>query len=152
MFNTPWGRYRFVHLPWSHTCAQDIFQWMLDQILEQCKGSVAIADDVIIHGKDNEEHSWNLHRLICVTHKHGLVFNGEKCEVKQDSNSSAQSMTLMELTQILRRLMQSTRCHHQMTLSQHPIPRICYLPVTIHSIILHAAPLQELLKKDSEFI
>ena len=26
MFNTPWGRYIFVHLPWGLTCAQDIFQ------------------------------------------------------------------------------------------------------------------------------
>ena len=29
-FNTPWGRYRFVHLPWSLSCAQDIFQQMMD--------------------------------------------------------------------------------------------------------------------------
>ena len=32
MFNTTWGRYRFVHLPWGLPCAQDIFQWMMDQI------------------------------------------------------------------------------------------------------------------------
>ena len=37
MFNTPWGRYRFVRLPWGLTCAQDIFQWMMDQILECCE-------------------------------------------------------------------------------------------------------------------
>ena len=34
MFNIPWGRYRFIHLPWGLTCAQDIFQQMMDQILE----------------------------------------------------------------------------------------------------------------------
>ena len=33
-FNTPWGRYRFVRLPWGLSCAQDIFQRMMDQILE----------------------------------------------------------------------------------------------------------------------
>ena len=52
MFNTPWGRYRFVCLP----CAQDIFQQMMDQILECCEGAIGIADDVVIHRKDNEEH------------------------------------------------------------------------------------------------
>ena len=64
MFNTPWGRYRFVCLPWGLTCAQDIFQWMMDQILECCEGAIGIADDVVIHRKDHEEHNQNLHRFI----------------------------------------------------------------------------------------
>ena len=33
-FNTPWGRYRFVHLPWGLVCTELIFQRMMDQILE----------------------------------------------------------------------------------------------------------------------
>ena len=84
-FNTPWGRYRFVCLPWGLTYAQDIFQQMMDQILECSKGAIGITDDIVIHGKDNEEHDWNLHRFMCVTREHGLVFNGDKCEVKKDS-------------------------------------------------------------------
>ena len=55
-FNTPWGRYRFVCLPWGLSCAQDIFQQMMDQILEQCKGVIGIADDVVIYGDDDEDH------------------------------------------------------------------------------------------------
>ena len=84
-FNTPWGRYRFVHLPWGLTCAQDIFQWMMDQILERCEGAIGITDDVVIHGKDDEDHDQNLHRFMRIAHEHGLVFNGDKCEVKKDS-------------------------------------------------------------------
>ena len=64
------------------TCAQDIFQEMMDQILECCEGDIGITDDVIIHGKDDEVHSQNLHGFMCLAHEHGLVFNGEKCEVK----------------------------------------------------------------------
>ena len=45
MFNTPWGCYRFVHLPWGLACTQDIFQQMMDQILECCEGVTGIADD-----------------------------------------------------------------------------------------------------------
>ena len=85
MLNTPWGRYRFVHLPWGLTCAQDIFQWMMDQILECCEGAIGIADDVFIQGKDDEDHDRNLHRFMCIACEHGLVFNGDKCEVKKDS-------------------------------------------------------------------
>ena len=49
-FNTPWGWYKFVYLPY----AQDVFQQMMDQILEHCEGAIGITDDIIIHGKDNE--------------------------------------------------------------------------------------------------
>ena len=84
-FNTPWGRYRFVHLSWGLSCAQDIFQWMMDQILECCEGVIGIADDIIIHGKDDEDHDRNLHNFMHTACEHGLGFNGEKCEVKKDS-------------------------------------------------------------------
>ena len=84
-FNTPWGRYRFVRLPWGLSCAQDIFQRMMDQILEWCKGVIGIADDVVIYGDDDEDHDQNLHNFMCRAQEHGLVFNGEKCEVKKDS-------------------------------------------------------------------
>ena len=56
---------------------------MVDQILECCEGAIGIADDVF-HGKDDEEHDQNLHRFMCVAQQHGLIFNGEKCEVKKD--------------------------------------------------------------------
>ena len=85
MFNTPWGHYRFVCLPWGLTCAQDIFQQMMDQILECCEGVIGIADDVVVHGRDDKEHDQCLHTLMQVTREHGLVFNGEKCAVKQPS-------------------------------------------------------------------
>ena len=84
-FNTLWGRYRFVCLPWGLSCAQDIFQWMMDQILECCEGVIGIADDVIIHRKNGENHDRNLHNFMCVACEHSLIFNGERCEVKKDS-------------------------------------------------------------------
>ena len=83
IFKTPWGRFRFDHLPWSLACAQDIFQWMMDQILTHCDGVSSIADDVVVHGKDDKEHDKCLHKFMKVAHEHGLVFNKDKCAVKQ---------------------------------------------------------------------
>ena len=57
----------------------------MDQILECCEGAIGIADDVIIHRKDDEDHDRDLHRFMRITREHGLVFNGDKCEVKKDS-------------------------------------------------------------------
>ena len=57
----------------------------MDWILECCEGVIGIADDVVIHGWDDKEHDWHLHTLMQVTREHGVVFNGEKCAVKQPS-------------------------------------------------------------------
>ena len=57
----------------------------MDQILEHCEGAIGIADDVVIHRKDDGDHHRNLHRFMRIAHEHGLVFNGDKCEVKKDS-------------------------------------------------------------------
>ena len=84
-FNTPWGRFRFVCLPWGLACAQDIFQWMMDQILTLCDGVIGIADDVVFHGKNDKEHDKHLHKFIRVTCAHGLAFNTDMCAVKQTS-------------------------------------------------------------------
>ena len=55
---------------------------MMDQILEWCKGVIGIADDVVIYGDDDDEdHDQNLHNFMHRAQEHGLVFNGEKCEV-----------------------------------------------------------------------
>ena len=63
-FNTLWGRYRFICLPFGLACSQDIFQRMMDQILERCEGVIGIADDIVVHGKDDEEHDRRLHNLM----------------------------------------------------------------------------------------
>ena len=63
-FNTPWGRFRFVCLPWGLACAQDIFQWMMDQIFTCCNGMIGIADDVVVHVKDDKEHDKHLHKFM----------------------------------------------------------------------------------------
>ena len=85
-FKKLWGRLRFVCLPWGLACAQDIFQWMMDQILSHCNGVIGIADDVVVCGKDNKEHHTCLHKFRRVTCEYGLVFNKDKCAVKQTSS------------------------------------------------------------------
>ena len=84
-FNTHRGRFHFVSLPFGLTCAQDIFQRMMDQILDHCEGVIRITDDIIIHGKDDAEHDGRLHKFMKVAREHGLVLNKKKCEVKSNS-------------------------------------------------------------------
>ena len=154
MFNTPWGVYRFVHLPWGLACAQDIFQWMMDQILEHCEGVIGISDNIVIHGRDDKEHDQCLHTLMQVAREHGLVFNGEKCAVKQPSikffgwiyDRDGAHPDPSKVAAI-----------HNMPAPETPsqlqkfLGMVTYLSPFVPSLSF-TAPLHGLLKKDAEFI
>ena len=81
-FNSLFGRYRFLRLPFGLNLSQDVFQERMDQILEQCPGTISIADDVGVFGRTEEEHNANPHQLMRAAQKRGLIFNGDKCKIK----------------------------------------------------------------------
>ena len=62
-FNTPFGRYRYLRLPFGLNVSQDIFQEKMDQILENCPGTVNIADDILVYGKDDHDHDEHMHNF-----------------------------------------------------------------------------------------
>lgn len=83
-FNTPYGRYCFKRLPFGIVTAQDVFQKKMDQAFERVSGTVGIADDLVIFGKDHEEHDANLYEALQCAKRNNLKFNISKCFVKQD--------------------------------------------------------------------
>ena len=82
-FRTPFGRYCWTRLPFGLRVSQDIFQARMDEILEDLPGVVGITDDVCVHGKDEEEHDRNLKALMDRAKETGLVFNSDKCTIRQ---------------------------------------------------------------------
>ena len=80
-FNSPFGRYHFLQLPFGLVCSQDIFQ-KIDQILEECQGCIRIADDNTVHGHTEAEHDARLQNFMWITCKYKLVFNPQKTHVK----------------------------------------------------------------------
>lgn len=63
--------------------SQDIFQQHMNEILEGLTGTVGISDDVCVTGETEEEHDENLTQLMIRAKEKGLVFNSEKCMIKQ---------------------------------------------------------------------
>ncbi|GFN96971.1 hypothetical protein PoB_002347700 [Plakobranchus ocellatus] len=82
-FSSPFGRYRFLRLPFGLSVSQDIFQFKMDQILEKGEGTLGISDDVCVYGETEEEHDRNLLHLLKVCKEKRLVFNSDKCYIKQ---------------------------------------------------------------------
>ena len=63
--------------------SQDVFQAKIDQTFEGCEGTIGIADDIVIFGKSEQDHNHHLHIMLARCRNTGLMFNPEKCKIKQ---------------------------------------------------------------------
>ena len=67
-FNRPFGRYKFNRLPFGICVASDVTQRMVDNIFSDISGVIAVHDDIIIAGKDTEEHDNALKQVLKRAH------------------------------------------------------------------------------------
>ena len=78
-FATPFGRFRWLRLPFGLTVSREIFQKRLHQALEGPEGIRCIADDVIVWGRSNEEHDARVSLFLQRCNEIGISLNKEKC-------------------------------------------------------------------------
>ncbi|CAG2194499.1 unnamed protein product [Mytilus edulis] len=63
-FNAPIGRYRWLRLPFGIKSAAEIYQRIMDQMLEGITGATAITDDILIAGRNMEEYDKILKQVV----------------------------------------------------------------------------------------
>lgn len=80
-FNTPFGRYRYLRLPFGISCAQDEFQRKIDESFEGVDGMEAIVDDILVYGRTVQEHDMNLRAVLQRAQDKGIKLNADKLEV-----------------------------------------------------------------------
>ena len=82
-FITPFGRYHFNKLPFGISCAPELFQRRMNQILEGLEGVVCLMDDVLIFGTNKSEHDIRLAAVLQQIEKAGVTLNLQKCKFLQ---------------------------------------------------------------------
>ena len=82
-FNSPYGRYRFLCMPFGLKMPQDIFQARIDQTFEGYEGVIGIADDIVTYGASDEDHGRNLHGIVARCEAKGIKLNLDKCRIKE---------------------------------------------------------------------
>ena len=153
-FNSPFGRYHFLHFLFGLDCSQDIFQKKMDQFLKECPGCIGIADDITIHGHTQVEHNTYLQNLMQVVCKYGVVFNPQKTHVKAPAVNffgclyDANGVHLdLEKVNAVHALPAPTN----VTELQEFLSMVTYLGPFVCGLSTLTAPLWELLKKDANF-
>ena len=87
-FQTPFGCYKWLRLPFGLSTSGEIFQKRLHQALEGLSNVMCVADDIIIYGSgDNDktvlqDHDRNLHRVLERCQSLGIRLNADKCEFR----------------------------------------------------------------------
>ena len=79
-FNTPFGRFRFLRLPFGLKSAGEVFHKKVAMLFENIEGVVTSMDDILISGKTKEEHDKRLITVLEKAHDANLRLNPKKCE------------------------------------------------------------------------
>ncbi|XP_059415130.1 Fc receptor-like protein 5 [Carassius carassius] len=79
-FNTPWGRYRFLRLPFGIKSASEVFQQKNCKTFSDIQGGHIIADDMIIAATSQQEHDDILAKVMERAKAANVRFNGDKIQ------------------------------------------------------------------------
>lgn len=82
-FITPVGRFCFRRLPFGITSAPEIFQQKMSSLLRDHTGTEVVMDDILIFGKDKEDHDRNLQAVMKTIKASGLKLNKDKCQFRK---------------------------------------------------------------------
>ncbi|KAI8511855.1 hypothetical protein Bbelb_109550 [Branchiostoma belcheri] len=80
-FNTVYGRYCFTRLPFGIHSAQEVFQKQMDKIFQELKGVEVIVDDILVHGRTEEEHNSRFRAMLQRARDKCVKLNPEKVVV-----------------------------------------------------------------------
>ena len=83
--NTHRGLYRYKRLPFGIASSPAIFQRTMDIILHGFYHVASIQDDILVTGKDDEEHITNLNLVLNRLHNYELRLQLNKCKFMQKS-------------------------------------------------------------------
>ena len=78
-FATHDGIFRYKRLSFGVNAAPEKYQHIITQSMAGLQGVANIADDLIVHGRDTEEHDKNLHGVLQRLSEKQLTLNAEKC-------------------------------------------------------------------------
>ena len=81
-FNTPWGKYRWLRMPFGLKVSGDVFQERLDRVPRLVLGVLGIVDDIVIHGATENTHNGTVLVLFETVRLNNLSLNAKKMQFK----------------------------------------------------------------------
>ncbi|KFM57554.1 Transposon Ty3-I Gag-Pol polyprotein, partial [Stegodyphus mimosarum] len=80
-FNTPFGRYCFLRLPYGLCSSPEVFHRSFSEIFSDIEGVQIYIDDLLVWGKDKQEHDLRLKKVLERAREKNVKFNLNKCKI-----------------------------------------------------------------------
>lgn len=154
-FLTPFGRYRFRRMPFGVTVGPEVYQKHMDNLLLDVPGVVNYIDDTLVFGRNQQEHDKNLERVVNIIQEAGLKLNKAKCEFSKsrveflgniiDETGSRPSKAKVEAIREMPDPVDKESLRRFLGM-------VNYLGRFIPNLSTHLAPLNVLLRDDTEWI
>ena len=84
-FNTPFGRFRFLKMPFGISSAAEVLQRKTHQVFGDISGVHIIADDMLIAAENKAEHDQIMRRVLERGIQKNIKFNFSKLKLKRPS-------------------------------------------------------------------
>ena len=153
-FNTPFGRYHYLRLPFGIKCASELYQSKMCEMIKDIEGAEVIMEDILIWGRTLEEHDRRLKQVLDKARKYNLKLPKNKCEFRKKEVTYVGHVLSDTGVKIdyekLRAVEQMTAPENKKEL-QHFLGFIHYLGKFHGNMSEISAPLRELLHKDIEW-
>ena len=81
-FNTPWGTFWWLRLPFGLKVASGVFQERLDRVIRLLPAVIGIADDILTHGSMIKEHNCRVISLLETARLNSLTLNSKKIQFR----------------------------------------------------------------------
>ena len=81
-FCTQDGFYRYKLLSFGANATPEKFQHIFRQVHADCPGTVNIAEDIVVHGRNTEKHDRRLLKVLERLHERGPTLNLKKCNFR----------------------------------------------------------------------
>lgn len=81
-FITHKGMYRYKRLMFGISCAPEIFQKTMEQILSKCENALNYIDDIVVFGSTVEEHDDALRGVMEAFKEYDVLLNQGKCHFR----------------------------------------------------------------------
>ena len=79
-FITPYGRYCYQRLPFGINSAPEHYQKQIQKVVGDLQGVACLMDDIVVFGKDENEHNQRLNLCMKRLADAGVTLNKSKCD------------------------------------------------------------------------
>ena len=153
-FGTPFGRYMYLRIPEGISSASEVYQQTIENLLHGYPG-FPIMDDILVSGRTLEEHDRNVRAVLSQLQEIGVKLSPGKCKfrltsVKYIGHEITDEGLRPDPAKV--RAIQDMPQPQDVTELLRFLGMVKYLAKFIPNLSDLAAPLNELLRKDREWI